>query len=105
MFLMSAFVNVDFEVLSYANSSTLICFIFKFFFVTSCLQRNFDKYIFLLFTCVQVELVVMRCMARGLIKGSIDGVHRTVNVTWVQPRVLDNNQVRVCVCGKRINCV
>ena len=35
----------------------------------------------------------MRCMAKGLIRGSIDGVHRQVRVTWLQPRVLDANQV------------
>lgn len=41
----------------------------------------------------QVEWVLMRAMSLGLIKGIIDGVEGTVNVTWVQPRVLDTKQL------------
>ncbi len=32
-------------------------------------------------------------MSLGLIRGSIDQVDGTVSVTWVQPRVLDRDQL------------
>lgn len=35
----------------------------------------------------------MRGMSLGLINGSIDEVDQTVNITWVQPRVLDKIQI------------
>ena len=41
----------------------------------------------------QVEWVLMKAMSLGLIKGSIDEVEQTVNITWVQPRVLDKQQL------------
>jgi len=40
-----------------------------------------------------VELLVMRAMSVKLTKGEIDGVDQTVTLTWVQPRVLDLEQV------------
>jgi hypothetical protein len=43
----------------------------------------------------QVEWVLMRAMSLGLIKGIIDGVEEVVNVTWVQPRVLDKDQLNL----------
>ena len=41
----------------------------------------------------QVELVIMRDLSLGLIRGSMDQVDGTVEVTWVMPRVLDAAQL------------
>ena len=35
----------------------------------------------------------MRAMSLGLIKGTINQVDQVVNVTWVQPKVLDKVQI------------
>ena len=42
----------------------------------------------------KVELIVMRALSLGLIKGSMDQVDQTVDVTWVMPRVLDEGRMR-----------
>jgi 26S proteasome regulatory subunit N9 len=40
-----------------------------------------------------VEALAMRAMSLKLVRGHLDGVEERVVVTWVQPRVLDTNQV------------
>uniref|UniRef100_A0A2I3LGF8 26S proteasome non-ATPase regulatory subunit 13 n=1 Tax=Papio anubis TaxID=9555 RepID=A0A2I3LGF8_PAPAN len=47
-------------------------------------------------TVNEVELLVMKALSVGLVKGSIDEVDRRVHMTWVQPRVLDLQQV-LCI--------
>lgn len=41
----------------------------------------------------QVDWILMRAMSLGLIKGVIDEVSQSVNVTWVQPRVLNTLEI------------
>lgn len=43
----------------------------------------------------EVELLVMKALSLGLVKGHIDEVEQRVHMTWVQPRVLDLEQVAV----------
>lgn len=48
---------------------------------------------------LKVELLVMKALSVGLLRGSIDEVDKRVHITWVQPRVLDLQQViclRIC---------
>lgn len=47
----------------------------------------------------KVELLVMKALSKGLVKGEIDQVGQLVNLTWVQPRVLDKNQLKT-IMGK-----
>uniref|UniRef100_A0A0A9XLW8 26S proteasome non-ATPase regulatory subunit 13 n=1 Tax=Lygus hesperus TaxID=30085 RepID=A0A0A9XLW8_LYGHE len=48
-----------------------------------------------------VELLVMKALAQGLVKGAIDQVDGSVHMTWVQPRVLDKQQISSMV--ERLN--
>jgi 26S proteasome regulatory subunit N9 len=41
----------------------------------------------------QVELLVMKALSLGLLRGNIDEVDQVVNFTWVQPRILNLKQV------------
>lgn len=41
----------------------------------------------------QVEWVIMRALSLKLIKGTMDQVEQSVDVTWVMPRSLDNKQM------------
>lgn len=41
----------------------------------------------------KIELLVMKALSKGLVKGNIDQVAQNVLITWVQPRVLDKNQI------------
>jgi len=43
----------------------------------------------------QVEWVLMRAFSLGLIKGTIDQIDQSVSITWVQPRVLDKDQLAI----------
>jgi len=47
----------------------------------------------------KVELLVMKALSKGLVKGQIDQVGQTINLSWVQPRVLDKEQVKT-IMGK-----
>jgi len=42
----------------------------------------------------EVEHLIMRALSLGLIKGSIDDVDKVVNISWVQPRTLDKQQIQ-----------
>jgi 26S proteasome regulatory subunit N9 len=50
----------------------------------------------------QVEWLLMRALALGLIDGDMDEVARTVNVTYVKPRVLDAQQIKALADGVRV---
>ncbi|CAD6197708.1 unnamed protein product [Caenorhabditis auriculariae] len=41
----------------------------------------------------EVEFLVMKALSKGLVQGAIDQVEQIVQITWVQPRVLDAQQI------------
>ena len=43
----------------------------------------------------EIELLVMRALSLGLVKGSIDQIDKNIFISWVQPRVLDITQVKI----------
>ncbi|CAH1102082.1 unnamed protein product [Psylliodes chrysocephalus] len=52
----------------------------------------------------EIELLVMKALSQGLVKGAIDQVASTVNMTWVQPRVLDKTQISSMVSRLSLWC-
>ena len=52
-------------------------------------------YLYVCLHSLKVEWIMMRAMSLGLIKGTIDEVESTFSVTWVQPRVLNLDQLGV----------
>lgn len=42
-----------------------------------------------------VEFMVMKAMALGLVKGSIDQIRREVTVSWVAPKVLEKHNIEI----------
>ena len=43
----------------------------------------------------QVELLVMRSMSLGLVKGTINELTKLVKIDWVIPRVLDTKRITI----------
>jgi 26S proteasome regulatory subunit N9 len=43
----------------------------------------------------EVEFLAMRAMANGLIKGKINQVQEVVHISWLKPRILDNQRIRL----------
>lgn len=41
----------------------------------------------------EIEILIMKALSQGLVRGEIDQVAGVVNMTWVQPRVLSKEQV------------
>ncbi|XP_048858968.1 26S proteasome non-ATPase regulatory subunit 13-like isoform X2 [Brienomyrus brachyistius] len=63
-----------------------------------CRQMTFEKIAMETeLPITEVELLVMKALSSGLVKGSIDEVDGQVHMTWVQPRVMDLQQI----CGMK----
>jgi len=41
----------------------------------------------------EVELLIMKALSLGLVRGTIDQVDAQVHLSWVQPRVLSKQQI------------
>jgi len=50
----------------------------------------------------EVELLVMKALAQGLVRGTIGQVASNLHITWVQLRVLDKQQISPMV--QRLDC-
>lgn len=42
----------------------------------------------------EAEFLIIKAMAKGMVKGIINQVHGVVQVDWVQPRILTHDQVK-----------
>jgi 26S proteasome regulatory subunit N9 len=47
----------------------------------------------------EIEILIMKALSQGLVRGEIDQVSGVVNMTWVQPRVLSRDQVAAMVAN------
>lgn len=47
----------------------------------------------------EIEFLVMKAMSLGLVKGVIDQVEQVVRISWVKPRILAKDKIRV-MCEK-----
>lgn len=43
----------------------------------------------------KVEGIVIKAIALGLVKASIDELRRIVTTSWIQPKVLETNRIKV----------
>ena len=41
----------------------------------------------------EIEILIMKALSLGLLKGSIDQVAEIARINWVQPKVLDMKQI------------
>lgn len=41
----------------------------------------------------KIELLVMKALSKGLVKGTINQIAEAVEFSWVEPRVLDTEQL------------
>lgn len=41
----------------------------------------------------QIEILIMKALSLGLLRGSIDQVAEVARINWVQPKVLDMKQI------------
>ena len=68
----------------------------EFVFVGNKRSLTFDELAFVMNVGLKdVEHLVMKAMALGLIKGEIDEVDQVVSVSWLQPRVLDEQRIEL----------
>lgn len=63
---------------------------YSFYLILSC-------FIFFIFFLLKVDWILMKALSLGLIKGTIDEVDQHIAITWVQPKVLDHEQIKVIV--------
>eukprot|EP00457_Paulinella_chromatophora_P003341 gb/GEZN01003348.1/.p1 GENE.gb/GEZN01003348.1/~~gb/GEZN01003348.1/.p1 ORF type:complete len:389 (+),score=76.23 gb/GEZN01003348.1/:99-1265(+) len=47
----------------------------------------------------EVDLLLIKALSQGVIKGVIDGVEKYIRITYLKPRVLDKQQLLLMKCG------